>query len=392
VSGNVGSRWTGFLGESGFRHSDEPLLVGVFRGEGIGSEVISAALDVLEAVSSQAGFEIEICEGGPIGREAEQLFGTPLPASVVSFCEAIFARNGAILCGPGGGRFVYSLRTALNLFLKISPVRSDHGVPDTSCLRPDLTRSVDVLLARENVGGIYQGEWLPISGEAGERSARHSFGYTESQVTRFLDAAARLAKRRRGRMTVVWKQSGIPSISGLWRECAEAVAQANGVDLELVDVDLMAYRLVSTPQRFDVIAAANLFGDILADLAAALLGSRGISFSGNFSQTRNAVYQTNHGAAYDLAGSDRANPAGQIFSLAMMLRESFGLYREAAAVEQAICQLWQKGWRTEDVANTGCRIVGTREMGSRVAERAAEILTDRERVADDRNAAAALSR
>jgi 3-isopropylmalate dehydrogenase len=148
----------------------------------------------------------------------------------------------------------------------------------------------------------------------------------------------------------------------------------------MVDVDLMAYRLIREPRAFDVIAAPNLFGDVLADLGAALMGSRGVSFSGNFGEGGHAVYQTNHGAAYDLAGTDRANPAGQIFGLAMMLRESFGLCRQAAAIEQAVHSIWREGWRTEDVAIPGALIVGTRDMGCRVAERAAEILDSQERL------------
>jgi 3-isopropylmalate dehydrogenase len=127
------------------------------------------------------------------------------------------------------------------------------------------------------------------------------------------------------------------------------------------------------------VAAPNLFGDVLADIGAALLGSRGVSFSGNFSEAGNAAYQTNHGAAYDLAGSDRANPVGQILSLAMMLHESFGLGEEAAAIRHAIRSVWREGFRTEDVAAGGLCVVGTREMGFRVAERAAEMLQSHHR-------------
>jgi len=123
-----------------------------------------------------------------------------------------------------------------------------------------------------------------------------------------------------------------------------------------------------------VIAAPNLFGDVLADLGAVLLGSRGVSFSGNYSPRREAVYQTNHGAAYDIARTDRANPVGQILSLAMMLRESFGLPREAEAIEAAVRWVWRDGWRTEDVATPAARIIGTREMSARIADKAAEIV------------------
>jgi 3-isopropylmalate dehydrogenase len=368
-----------------------PLLVGVLRGEGIGPEVTRAALEVLDAIIPHTGLAIEISEGGRIGREAEQIFGTSLPEDVIDFCENVFARGGAILHGSGANRFVYELRKCFDLFFKISPLQIAYGVPETSPLKLDVVHSLDILVTRENTGGIYQGQWEEQDCPSGGRLALHHFAYTEDQVRRFLQASACLAKGRRRDLTVVWKESGIPAISRLWQACTEEAAQAHGVRFRMVDIDFMAYRLISTPQAFDVIAAPNLFGDVLADLGAVLLGSRGVSFSGNYNEAGNAVYQTNHGAAYDLAGTDRANPTGQILSLAMMLRESFGLGQEAAAIQDAVRSVWREGWRTEDVATPGTRIVGTCEMGSRVAERAVEILESHKRPsgADIANEAAA---
>jgi 3-isopropylmalate dehydrogenase len=368
--------WTDCLNVHRSRHKDAdgPPLVGVLPGEGVGPEVINAALEILCAVVTPGSLEIEICEVGCIGREAEQIFATPLPEDVIRFCDDVFTRGGAILHGPGGGRFVYNLRNQFDLFFKISPLQIGLGVPQVSRLKPETLRGLDILVTRENSGGIYQGRWEEGADPSGDRLARHYFEYSEKQVRRFLHASARLAKQRRGDLTVVWKESGLPSISKLWRACAEEAVTAHGVRLHMVDIDLMAYRLVHEPQAFDVIAAPNLFGDILADLGAVLLGSRGVSFSGNYSETGASVYQTNHGSAFNLAGTDRANPAGQIFSVAMMLRESFGLSREATAIEEATRSVWLEGWRTEDLAVPGARIVGTREMGSRVAEQAAEIL------------------
>jgi 3-isopropylmalate dehydrogenase len=370
------SRWTDCLNVRRSTHKGArgPLLVGVLRGEGVGPEVISAALEVLGAVVARTSLATEICERGYIGREAEQIYATSLPQNVIQFCESVFKRGGAILHGPGGGRFVYNLRKRFDLFFKITPLQITYAALQASRLKPETLRGLDILVTRENAGGVYQGRWEDGEGPSGGRLARHYFAYSEDQVRRFLHASARLAKQRRGELTVVWKEHGLPSISDLWRACAEEASAAHGVRFRMVDIDLMVYLLVQEPQAFDVIAAPNLFGDVLADLGAALLGSRGASFSGNYSETGNAVYQTNHGAAFDLAGTDRANPAGQIFALAMMLRETFGLAREAAAIDEATRSLWAEGWRTEDVAVPGARIVGTREMGCRVAERAAEIL------------------
>ena len=367
-------RWTECLtGAMPRRLPTKPIVLGVLPGEGIGLEVIGAALTVLESVADATGLAVELRESGPIGRTAEQAGGPALSKEVVTFCESIFAAGGAILSGPGGGRYVYDLRKRFDLFFKISPLREVHAVADASRLRREALSGLDVLITRENTGGIYQGEWSERTTPAGQRLAEHHIAYSETQVRRFLHASARLARARRGELTVVWKESGLPSISRLWRDGAAEAAAAAGIRYRMVDIDLMAYRLIQEAPAFDVIAAPNLFGDVLADLGAALLGSRGLSFSGNYNEQGHAVYQTNHGAAYDLAGQDRANPAGQILSLAMLLRESFGCRREAQAIERALGSLWTEGWRTEDLSTPRTSIVGTRKCARRVAERAAQI-------------------
>ena len=127
------------------------------------------------------------------------------------------------------------------------------------------------------------------------------------------------------------------------------------------------------PRELDVVVTSNLFGDILVDLGGVLMGARGLTYSGNFTADGSAVYQTNHGAAYDLAGKDRANPIGQIYSLAMLLRESFGLAHAAGLIEAGVAQVLRQGWRTFDVMEPGCRLVGTRLMGKLIAEAVHEL-------------------
>ena len=231
-----------------------------------------------------------------------------------------------------------------------------------------MVAGTDILIVRENVGGVYQGEWREISDEREGRVCEHSFRYSEPQVRRLLDVAARLAAERRGKLSVVIKEGGIPSVSALWRDVGREAAALAQVEVAFLDIDLAAYRLLQEPLAFDVIATSNLFGDVLADLGAVLLSSRGLSFSGNFSTEGAAVYQTNHGSALDLADQGRANPIGQISSLAMMLRESFGMFREAAWIETATSEVLRLGYRTFDVAETGTTLVGTAEMGRRIAD------------------------
>lgn len=349
------------------RRQSNPL-VGVLPGEGIGPEVVGAALEVLRTVEEACETSIKTETGGLIGRAAEQAGGTVLPDDVIEFCENVFRRGGVILNGPGGGRYVYDLRKRFDLFFKISPLQPMAELGGACRLKPEAVRGVDILVARENISGVYQGRWNEIRSSPDGRSAEHSFVEHESSVRRFLSTAAGLAGTRRGEMTVVCKESGVPAVSALWRDCAAEVAAATGVRCAMMDVDHIAYRLVQHARDFDVIAAPNMCGDVLADLGAVLLGSRGVSFSGNFAADGSAVYQTNHGSAHDLAGSDRANPLGQILSLAMLLRESFGMFSAAALIEESVRQVLRAGWRTGDIAEPGCRVVGTREMGRLVAD------------------------
>ncbi len=174
---------------------------------------------------------------------------------------------------------------------------------------------------------------------------------------------------RRGRLCVVTKPGGAPSISQLWQEHAGRLAAEACIELRLLEVDNACYQLVAEPQSFDVVAAPNMFGDVLADGATVLLGSRGLSYSANYSADGRAVYQTGHGAAYDLAGQDLANPIGQMQSFAMLLGESFGLANLEREIRLAIDDALAAGWRTRDIASAGCQVVGTQELGRKIAER-----------------------
>ena len=368
--------WVSAVTGSARSHSLQTVLVGVLEGEGVGPEVTQIALQVFAAAASVTGTAFSVEIGGVIGCDAEKAVGIPLPDDVVTFCRSIFDRGGAMLNGPGGSRYVYDLRKAFDLYFKISPIQPHNALPEASPVKAAVLRDVDLLVVRENISGLYQGWPSTETDASGLEVSQHSFSYHETEVQRFLSAAARLAALRRGQLTVVYKQHGVPSISALWKRCSHQAAEAEGIQVSMVDVDLMAYQLVSQPAHFDVVAAPNMCGDILADLAAVLLGSRAMSFSGNYTPAGSGVYQTNHGAAYDLAGKDTASPVGQILSLAMMLRHSFGLHHDACAIENGLHAVWRQGWRTPEVAAPGTRIAGTRQMGDLIAAAAAQAARD----------------
>jgi 3-isopropylmalate dehydrogenase len=336
--------------------------VGVLPGEGVGPEVVSAAIAVLEAVAADLGLELAVSELQP----AAPSLG--LQEDEVEFCRETFASGGAVLAGAHGGRWVYEIRRRLDLFCKLSPIRPSAAIDRIEApITPSRLRGVDLLLVREQRGGVYQGSWGETHDRNGARVAEHHFSYRQDEVQRILEIAMALARRRRGHLAVVIKEGGVPSISELWRECAEAIAE-DGVELQVLDADHALYRLLMHPEEHDVVVAPNLFGDLLSDAAGVLLGSRGLTYGASFDSAQGAIYQTNHGAARDLAGSDRANPGGQILAAAMMMRESFGRADAAALIARGLSETWRAGWRTEDVAEPGCRVIGTREMGQRIAE------------------------
>ncbi len=352
------------------RERDRPL-VGVLPGDGIGPEVIDVTLAVLEAAAP----EVEVRRGGPIGVAARESLGCDLPPEVEDWCTSIFAEEGALLCGPGGGRFVYDLRRRFDLFCKLTPVRPMPALADAGPVRWAARREADLVVVREGAGGIYLGE-SRLEGD----EARHELVYREHEVRRIVDAGVRLAEARSGRIAVALKPGGLPALSELWSAVLDELAGGAGLDARVVEVDNLAYQLIAAAGDLDVIVAPNLFGDILSDAAALLLGSRGLSFSASYAPSGAAAYQTGHGAAHDIAGRDTANPIAQILSAAMMLRESFGLDEAADVIEGAVTDALGAGIRTADIAPTEGthRVVGTRAMGQEIIERVATAATTRE--------------
>ncbi len=365
-----GTRLTGFLtGHESFTALNQPSrhLIGVLEGTGIGPQIIDAALQVLKAVEQVEDLKFEVRCGGLIGEDAIKEHGQWLPEDTADFCSDIFRLGGAILNGPGGGRYVYDLRRRFDLFCKFVPVRPTPELAGAAKVSPLVLKDVDLLIVRDNTGGVYQGSWGDRATDKG-RVAEHAFSYSEVEVHRLIEVATRAAARRRGNLFIVVKDGGVPSVTALWRDVGAAVAKRHGLEAKFINIDLAVYELIQNPGRFDVIATPNLFGDIIVDICGVLVSSRGVTFSGNFNAHGNGVYQTNHGCAHDLAGADVANPGGQILSLAMMLRESFGLEKAATLIEKSLAAAWREGWRTEDIAEPGSRVLGTRAMGEKVAE------------------------
>jgi 3-isopropylmalate dehydrogenase len=338
------------------------LSIGILPGEGVGPDVIRVVKDLLAIVANHGQLRFDIHTGGDIGTIAEKSGGEALSREVIEFCESIFDDGGVLLCGPGGGRFVYDLRAHFDLFCKLTPIHPFVSLQDTGVLRPEAVSDVDMVIVRENTSGLYFSK-----GTISQNEAIHTFRNGRKEVQRILEVAVRLAEMRRGKLSLAVKTSAVKEASQFWTGIFHECTAGKGLQTEVLQVDNANYQIIAAAQTFDVLVAPNMFGDILSDGAALLLGSRGMSFSGNYSPSGHAVYQTAHGAAHDLAGTDTANPIGQILSAAMMLRESFNLTKYADAIEAAVDKTLASGIRTVDIAATNSQLVGSRAMGQHIA-------------------------
>lgn len=346
---------------------NQPFPIGVLTGEGIGPEIIAVVMGVLKTLSEETDVVFDIRYGGKIGKDALAESGASLTDEVVQFCKQTFDDGGAVLCGPGGARFVYLLRRQFDLFCKLVPLVPTAALADVGVLRPTALADVDVLVVRENVSGLYFGD-TALTGTHGQRVAQMSFSYEEAAVARIIRVACQAAQLRRGKVCVIYKPGATGLVSELWASVAAEVCAEFPVEWQLLEVDNASYQMVANARSFDVVVAPNMFGDVLADGASVLLASRGMSFSANYGPGCRAVYQTGHGAAHDLAGRDVANPLGQLLSAEMMLRESFGLGHLAGALRAAISDVLAAGWRTRDIAAADSKVVGTQDMGARVID------------------------
>lgn len=368
-------RLTNFVGPNlGTFDPSSVHLVGVLQGEGVGAEIVPATLELLDILQQHTTRKFEVRQGGPIGLPAKALYGESLSPDVSEFVAGIFQEKGALLCGPGGERFVYDLRRTFDLFCKFTPLEPLPELRRAGVLRPEIVAGVDIVAVRENLGGVYQGEWSTKVLEDGSTTADHNFNYNDQAVRRVLKVALAMAASRRKRLHIALKPGGIPSISKLWRQCAEEMTGDYGVALFEQEIDNAVYQLIANPGQFDVLLSPNMFGDVLADCGSLLLASRGLSYSGNFNERGFAVYQTGHGAAHDISGSDVANPIGQFLSLGMMLRESFNWGEADRVLRQAIRSTLRQGFCTRDIAMPGCQVLGTRALATKVGDNLATAL------------------
>jgi 3-isopropylmalate dehydrogenase len=351
------------------------LRLTILPGDGIGPEVTDQAVRVLETVSQVFGHELSFTRK-PIGGVALRAGNDPLPSDTVESC----LNSDAVLLGAVGSpefdtypahlrpeKGLLRLRKELGVFANLRPAVCFPALEDCSPLRAEVVRGTDVLIVRELLGGLYFGEPRSTTGSAGNRTAIDTMRYTEPEIERIAHTAFELARYRRKKVTSVDK-ANVLDCSRLWRDVVARIGK-NYLDVQLshMYVDSAAMALVSHPTNFDVLLTENMFGDILSDQAGSVVGSLGMLPSASIGG-RIGLYEPVHGSAPDIAGRGIANPLGAILSAAMMLRHSFQLTAEAAAIEAAVNSVLEAGNRTADLAKPGQVRVSTAEMGRHVAE------------------------
>jgi 3-isopropylmalate dehydrogenase len=351
--------------------------IAVFAGDGIGTEVMEEALQALKIVEQKFGLSFN-CEKALAGGCSIDAHGAALTDSALRVAR----ESDAVLLGAVGGpkwddpkstvrpeQAILGLRKELGLYANLRPIQLNRHLINSSTLKPEVLEGVDLIVVRELTGGVYYGKPSERrTGPAG-REAVDTIFYTEGEVARLMRASFELARKRRKKLTSVDK-ANIMATSRMWREVAHEVAKEYpDVQYEDVLVDAMSMHLIRRPKDFDVIAAENMFGDILTDEASMLAGSMGLLPSASLGEGKKGLYEPIHGTAPDIAGQNKANPLAMILSTALMLRLSFDQEKAAQAIEKAVDDVLAGGYRTGDIAQPECRLVSCTEMGKLVRDK-----------------------
>lgn len=326
----------------------------VLAGDGIGPEIMAAGLEILQTISEldQLSFEITAADFGGV---AIDHFADPLPPDTLSACQTA---DAVLLAAIGGPKWeqaertpemgLLELRQALQLFANLRPIKVTPALSMLSPLKAKIAEKADFIVVRELTSGIYFGTPRELTAT----SALDTNTYQADEIKRILKKAFEIARTRKKKVTSVDK-ANVLATSKLWRQLAEEVA-ADYPDclLQHQYVDSAAMKIISQPEEFDVIVTENLFGDILSDEASVLPGSLGLLASGSHSINGPSLYEPIHGSAPDIAGTNTANPLSMIYSVTMMLKESFGLTASAEKIEQACDQVLANGVMTKDLGGT----------------------------------------
>jgi 3-isopropylmalate dehydrogenase len=339
--------------------------------------------EVLNQVAKLYGFDVQL-EYGMVGGASIDAHGKPLTDAVLNLAK----QSDAVLLGAMGGpkwdgldysirpeRALLALRLELGLFANLRPVKLFSALASASTLKREVVEGVDLLVVRELTGGIYFGEPKGITKlpDGTERGVNTEV-YTTPEIERIAHVAFQAADKRRKKVTSVDK-ANVLEVTELWRKVVTRIHKNEaytGIELEHILVDNCAMQLIRNPRQFDVLVTTNMFGDILSDEAAMLTGSIGMLPSASLGG-KVGMYEPVHGSAPDIAGQDKANPLATILSVAMMLRHSLDQGAPADRIDKAVEDVLNEGYRTADIQEPGCKLVGCKQMGRLVRDKVAQL-------------------
>ncbi len=345
--------------------------IAVIKGDGIGPEIVTEAMKTLEVLGEKFGHTFHFTECYAGGNAIDK-FGIPLPQETLDVCKA----SDSILLGAVGGpkwdsvpaekrpeKALLGLRSNLGLFVNLRPAQMHAALADACPIKKEIIgEGFDIMVCRELTGDVYFGTHARRQSPLGE-TGWDDMNYSVSEVERIGRVGFELAMKRGKKVTSVDK-SNVLETSRVWRETMHKVAKDYPeVFYQDMYVDNCAMQLVRDPGQFDVIITGNLFGDILSDEASMITGSIGMLPSASMGETSLGMYEPIHGSAPDIAGKGIANPIATILSTAMMMRYSFNLPEEAAAIEAACEKALNDGHRTADIAKADETVLSTSEMG-----------------------------
>jgi 3-isopropylmalate dehydrogenase/3-benzylmalate dehydrogenase len=324
-------------------------------GEGIGLEVVAATIKILQRIAQQQDFKLKI-EYGEIGELAFKKYGAYFPEVTAQLCKDA----DGILFGAVNKGGLLELRKEFDFFANLRPVKTFPSLLNKSSLKSDRLKGIDILFVRELTSGIYFGASGRDKDNVGSYGF-HTMQYYDWQIQRIARVALQQAQKRRCLLTVAHKENALPNLPwiDLVREEAKNYPE---VKLEPMLVDNLAMQLIIKPQRFDVILAGNLFGDILSDIGGALVGSIGLLGSASLNESGFGMYEAIHGTAPDIVGKNRANPLGTLAS-AMMMLEQWGEISAVRILQTAWDNILTRGYRTYDLnPQDGEILVSTDEL------------------------------
>ena len=353
------------------------MKIAILPGDGIGTEIVAEAVNVLNALDLK--FEMETAL---VGGAAFEAHGHPLPPATLQLAKD----SDAILFGAVGDwkydtldrplrpeQAILGLRKNLGLFANFRPAICYKELVDASSLKPELIAGLDILIVRELTGDIYfgqpRGRRIASDGHfPGAEEAFDTMRYSRPEIERIAHVAFQAARKRSKRVTSVDKANVLETFQ-FWKDVVSEVGKEYpDVELDHMYVDNAAMQLVRAPKKFDVVVTGNMFGDILSDEASMLTGSIGMLPSASLNSTNQGLYEPSHGSAPDIAGKGIANPLATILSAAMMLRFSLNQEEAALRIEAAVQSVLTQGLRTADIYSAGTTRVSTSEMGTAVVK------------------------